>query len=138
MGHSENSGQARKNNRRVPCAKPARSARRSNVGQSLFCVERYRRLLPRNDLFPSATGKNVRAEFGATETAWQLRSRMRQMIMMCPDCGDTLIMNLGENEKTFCGFNSKCGTRIEYQIDSTRSNEAERIRQLIEKSKHDR
>jgi hypothetical protein len=61
---------------------------------------------------------------------------MRQCVLICPDCGDSVIFSLGEDRDTQVTFNSKCGTQVRCLVDSTRSNERDRIRDLKERAKN--
>lgn len=61
---------------------------------------------------------------------------MRNMVLICPDCGDSLIMSLGDDRTGMVTFNSKCGTRLTVAFDSTASTERERIRKLKEGMKN--
>lgn len=57
--------------------------------------------------------------------------------MICPDCGDSINMDIGPEKLLPGGFASRCGTKITFTVDSRLSTEQERIRELEERSKRD-
>jgi len=41
---------------------------------------------------------------------------MRQLVIICPDCGESLETPLSEIMSSMGGFNCKCGTQIEFTV----------------------
>ena len=60
---------------------------------------------------------------------------MRQCVLICPDCGDSIIMSLADDRNTFVHFNSRCGTQLECHVDSRNSTESLRIAKLKEEAR---
>jgi hypothetical protein len=62
---------------------------------------------------------------------------MRQLVIICPMCGDSMIMQVQTPSEVQGGFTSRCGTQIRWTCDSRFETETARVRALRERSKNE-
>jgi hypothetical protein len=60
---------------------------------------------------------------------------MNQLVIVCPVCGDSIIMRVERGVVSGGAFTSRCGTKISFQIDSCHETETARIAELKARAK---
>lgn len=61
---------------------------------------------------------------------------MKRLVIICPDCGDSIIIDWPKEGINFGGFNSACGTLIEFKVDNRYSHVNERLAWLKERAQN--
>lgn len=60
---------------------------------------------------------------------------MNHLVIVCPVCGDSIIVTVGRGCTSNLGFNSRCGTQITVLVDTRNETETARIAKLKARSR---
>jgi hypothetical protein len=52
---------------------------------------------------------------------------MRRLVIICPDCSDSIIFDMRDKPTSLGTFRSRCGTEISFTVDSRESNIMARV-----------